>query len=188
MEDPAGHAASYDDVLSMMPSFVEPVPEAAAVVNSPSPSQRTSSTPPTVGHHPDSSYIRFRKDSQRVDVSPVGSLALQRAGISTAAGSPDNVISSSSSSSSSKRTSVTRKSRLPKSRLVLCHHPTADAAAAAVPQPPGARPVTYPSKRSRDQTGEAAAEEGPLKLTKPSTAEEEKENSSSSNTSMLLEG
>ncbi|KAF4705646.1 hypothetical protein FOZ62_003024, partial [Perkinsus olseni] len=72
MEDPAGHAASYDDVLSMMPSFVEPVPE-AAVVNSPSPSQRTSSTPPTVGH-PDSSYIRFRKDSQRVDVSPVGSL------------------------------------------------------------------------------------------------------------------
>ncbi|KAF4728170.1 hypothetical protein FOZ62_016793, partial [Perkinsus olseni] len=132
----------------------------------------------------DSSYIRFRKDSQRVDVSPVGSLALQRAGISTAAGSPDNV----NSSSSSKRTSVTRKSRLPKSRLVLCHHPTADAAAAAVPQPPGARPVTYPSKRSRDQAGEAAAEEGPLKLTKPSATEEEKENSSSSNTSTLLDG
>ncbi|KAF4674491.1 hypothetical protein FOL46_004747 [Perkinsus olseni] len=188
MEDPAGHAASYDDVLSMMPSFVEPVPEAAAVVNSPSPSQRTSSTPPTVGHHPDSSYIRFRKDSQRVDGSPVGSLALQRAGISTAAGTPDNV---GSSSSSSKRTSVTRKSRLPKSRLVLCHHPTADAAAAAaaaVPQAPGPRPVAYPSKRSRDQTGEAAAEEGPLKLTKPSATEEGKENSSSSNTSMLLEG
>ncbi|KAF4706287.1 hypothetical protein FOZ63_019573, partial [Perkinsus olseni] len=111
------------------------------------------------------------------------SLALQRAGISTAAGSPDNV-----GISSTKRTSVTRKSRLPKSRLVLCHHPTADAAAAAaVPQAPGPRPVAYPSKRSRDQTGEAAAEEGPLKMTKPS-ATEGKENSSPSNTSMLLEG
>ncbi|EEQ98099.1 hypothetical protein Pmar_PMAR002378 [Perkinsus marinus ATCC 50983] len=168
MEDPAVH--STQDTLSLLPSFVEPVPE--AVINSPSPSQHTLYATTTIIKDPPHHRTRRRE----TDTSPIAPLALQSAGISTAARSKSGP-------------SVTRKRRLPKSKLVLCHHPTADAAA-GVSEPSKNHPAGHPSKRSREQASEAVTGSEEVdglrsKMPKSSTVEDEKENSSSSNVSSV---